>query len=537
MSFRVRIFGCGICTVALVAAIAVIQNRAVDANNPQPAAPETAADKTTAIPDANDTVYFDLAAPLKAAQETENAIRKALEKPIAVKFNETPLNEAIAHIGKLCGVQIDINATALNEEGITLDQPITFTREQPLPAKTVLASMLEPLGLAAAVENELLTIMTVVDVEETLHTCLYDASSLALADFTTDSIADLILSETSGPWMEIDGTGGTVSVFEHLLVIRTTEKVHSETRGTLDVLKTISTSPNKNGTAPLFMSADERKVYRVLSRKVSGDFRETPLKDVAAFLAKLTGVQVKLNETALTEEGIDPNEPVTIKIKDVTLRSALRRISEPLGLTHIIEDGVLKITTEIDAEEIMTTFAFNVRDFAAANYSMETLIEHIQQESSGPWFETDGTGGSINDTLPGFLIIQQTWKNQEEAAMLLDELRALLKKSSPDGKLPKVTRDPKADGLTLKQYHITSLPIEDVRDAITKFVEPNSWRSAGGKGKGDLAIIETKIVIRQSRDVHKKIDKFLYDIGEGFGGGLDLGSGGFGSGGSFFSID
>ena len=85
MSFRVRIFGCGICVAALVAAIAVVQNRSADANNRQPDSPQTVvdatADKTAAKPDASDTVYFDLAAPLKAAQQTEDAKRSRNRSP------------------------------------------------------------------------------------------------------------------------------------------------------------------------------------------------------------------------------------------------------------------------------------------------------------------------------------------------------------------------------------------------------------------------------------------------------------------------
>ena len=98
MSFRVRLFGCGFCIIALVGVIAVVQNRAADTNNPQPQLPQTAADttvaETAAKPDSSDTVYLDLAAPSKAARQTENAIRKAIEKSITAKFDDTPLKDA-----------------------------------------------------------------------------------------------------------------------------------------------------------------------------------------------------------------------------------------------------------------------------------------------------------------------------------------------------------------------------------------------------------------------------------------------------------
>ena len=541
MSFRVRVFGCGICVVALVSAIAVVQNRAADANNPQPAPAQTAADltayQTAAKPDASETVYFDLAAPLKAARETEDAIRKSLEKPITVKFNDTPLKDAVAYIGKQCGVQTFLDVVSLKEAGIIgLDEAVTFSCEQSLPATTVLSEILYPIELAGVIENEALTIIDNPNNEDLEHGLrLYNVSPLVRSGFSVESVADVIQNETSGPWMNVDGTGGTIKGIENVLVVYASQKNNVEIKIILKTLERVGTGSEKNGTVPLLWSSHDRKIYAALASKVSAEFRETSLKDVVAFLTKRVGVNIVLNETALAEEGITPDEPITMEFKDITLKSALGRILRRINLTYVIEGGTVSITTDIDADETFDTFVFNVRDFSNAGYPMDMLIKSIQSATSGPWLDVDGTGGTIDDTLPDFLIIRQTWKNLEEAAFHVDELRSALKKSSPDGKLPKVTRDP--DGLTLKQYHITSLPIEDVRDAISKFVEPNSWKSAGGKGKGDLAIIESKIVIRQSRDVHKKIDKFLQEIGEGFGGGLDLGMGGLGSGGSFFSID
>lgn len=210
MSFRVRFFGCGICIAALVAAIAVVQDRAADANNRQPQAPETTAEttanETSTNPESNDTVYFDLAAPLKAAQQTEDAIRKALEKPITVKFVDTSLKDAVAHIGKLCGVPMGFDVVALEEEGIALDQPITFSREMPLPAEIVLVSLLEPLGLTIDIEDELLKVITEISAEERMDVRLYDLLELKRAGFTVEALAEVIEEETSGPWMNIDGT-------------------------------------------------------------------------------------------------------------------------------------------------------------------------------------------------------------------------------------------------------------------------------------------------------------------------------------------
>jgi hypothetical protein len=49
-------------------------------------------------------------------------------------------------------------------------------------------------------------------------------------------------------------------------------------------------------------------------------------------------------------------------MKGITLRSALRLLLQPLGLTYIIEDEVMKITTQAKADEKTSTRVYPVGD-------------------------------------------------------------------------------------------------------------------------------------------------------------------------------
>jgi len=79
-------------------------------------------------------------------------------------------------------------------------------------------------------------------------------------------------------------------------------------------------------------------------------------------LADYHNIPIIIDETALEEEGIDTQEPINRVLSGITLRSALKIILEPLELTYVIEDEVMKITTEVKAEDILSTRVYPVGD-------------------------------------------------------------------------------------------------------------------------------------------------------------------------------
>ena len=76
-------------------------------------------------------------------------------------------------------------------------------------------------------------------------------------------------------------------------------------------------------------------------------YQETPLSEVVDGLSELTGVNIHLDPRGLSQEGVNSDTPVTINLsKEISLKSALNLILEPLHLSYVIKDEVLKITSE-----------------------------------------------------------------------------------------------------------------------------------------------------------------------------------------------
>ena len=77
------------------------------------------------------------------------------------------------------------------------------------------------------------------------------------------------------------------------------------------------------------------------------EFNGEPLSAVIDYLSKLAEVNVYLDPQGLQQEAVTTDMPVSITLsQEVTLKSALKLILEPLHLSYVIEDEVLKITSE-----------------------------------------------------------------------------------------------------------------------------------------------------------------------------------------------
>ena len=101
------------------------------------------------------------------------------------------------------------------------------------------------------------------------------------------------------------------------------------------------------GGRPRPKSEREIEIQKKLRTPVSLQFTNAPLSQVMNYLAKLAEVNLHLDPTGLTEEGVTNDTPVTINLpSEIMLKSALNLILEPLHLSYVIKDEVLKVTSE-----------------------------------------------------------------------------------------------------------------------------------------------------------------------------------------------
>src|SRR5262249_42000105 len=107
---------------------------------------------------------------------------------------------------------------------------------------------------------------------------------------------------------------------------------------------------------------NEKRIQKALSDTTQVSFTDNPLEEALSYLEDLHKIEIWLDKAALSEEGINTDTQITLVLTGSSLRSALRLMPEPLGLTYIIEDEVMKITTQAKADEKMSTRVYPVAD-------------------------------------------------------------------------------------------------------------------------------------------------------------------------------
>lgn len=107
---------------------------------------------------------------------------------------------------------------------------------------------------------------------------------------------------------------------------------------------------------------NEARIQKALAETTEVSFTDNPLEEAMNYLEDLHHIEIWLDKTALSDEGINSDQQINLVMSGISLRSALRLILEPLGLTYLIEDEVMKITTQAKADEKMSTRVYPVAD-------------------------------------------------------------------------------------------------------------------------------------------------------------------------------
>ncbi|MEK6237203.1 MAG: tetratricopeptide repeat protein, partial [Planctomycetales bacterium] len=167
-----------------------------------------------------------------------------------------------------------------------------------------------------------------------------------------------------------------------------------------------------------------------MKRKVSLEFEETPLTDVAEYLASELGIPIKLNQRALDDAGIAPDSLVSLELSGIPFESALRLMLDPLNCTTLIRDDVLLITTQTEAEEDLSIRIYKVGELVKfveqgeTYYDWDSLVGAITSSvEPNCWDEVGGPGSVQPYANSDALVISTTDAVHRQVETLLRKLR------------------------------------------------------------------------------------------------------------------
>jgi Leucine-rich repeat (LRR) protein len=175
----------------------------------------------------------------------------------------------------------------------------------------------------------------------------------------------------------------------------------------------------------------EEHLHRELDRETKIDVIETPLADVIKDIGKDHEVAVLFDPEGLEEAGVTPDQIITLNLKGISLRSALRTLLEPLHLTYVVRNEAITITSLDCSEARATTQVAPVKSLLAAIGKPEELLAALQTGWGKP-----GRCEPKATIVAGQLVIRGSPRHHQQAEKLIADLYTSLEIPPPTRSSP-----------------------------------------------------------------------------------------------------
>jgi TolA-binding protein len=230
----------------------------------------------------------------------------------------------------------------------------------------------------------------------------------------------------------------------------------------------------KGRSAAVPLTAKEKAIIRALGTTVSVSFKDTKLEDVINYLQTQTGQPILLDKEALKDVEASYDSPVTLNIKGVSLRTVLRRILADLGLTYVVREEAIQVTSAQRARDMMVTRRYYVGDLLAS-----MTPSPIGPANAASYTPVIGASPVIGAAGLPIIPIVSRWNGV--GAFANQQAQNLQAQQNAE---------------QMKQT------IEQLRDMIVNSVDSQTWREHGGGGTITFHAPTMSFLIRQSAEVH-----------------------------------
>ena len=379
-------------------------------------------------------------------------------------FSDSSLREVVAWLQKEPRLVVLLDKKALAEIGVTAAEPVSDRLvESPL---YLLLNRLRSLGLDWYYDDEILYITSREVAQDRAMTLTYNVGSLLDAGFELGRLEDVITSTITPDTWDAVGGNGVVNSLGDVLFVRQNDDVHRQIKALLQALgepgrQTFLNDPTQH-----------LRLRETLRQNVSVDFQDTPLESVAQRLAEVAGIDVRLDVSALRRRTYSGAQPVTLKLLDRSLETALQAVVMDLDLTWVIRDGVLWITSIDEAEAYLKTAVYDVRDLCRDADESQALVRAITSQAEPSSWDDVGGDGSIQYAKPGILVIGHRERVHRKVLQLLETYRSALRSSKP-----RQRRGDDPNEVITVYYRLHANVARDLSTLLPLLVRPESWKS------------------------------------------------------------
>ncbi len=474
---------------------------------------------------------------------------------------------------------------SVTEGGVSKDAPFNFEIDG-LTFEELLNHLSRQLQLAWRVDSGIVQITSPEEVR--YQTRYHDLHKLTTLGNPLTAVVGMVQLAAEN-WEEVSGAPGKTALLGESLIVRQTYQNHRR------IARILAALERQQSVVVSDACSNSDRLAASLRDPSSLEAVATPLEDVIRSLATEHHVPIIVDARALEEEGINPQ--ITLNLKKRSLGTLLGLMLDEHNLTYQIRDGVIRITTKSEADKDLTLVAYNIGGMVADEDEFAHLTEAIVDTTNGSWERRDGSGGALAQ-FGSMLLVKQSDRVHSEIQAMLDHLRR-----SSRGPIVNATASNTKSKMVVKSYRMPKEIATDLRDALRQLVSPESWGIVNDEiptitlissspqlqtvdglvsgGRDEIRVINqsapsvppqkgvasqppagpppaatpssvtsivvrprSTLVIRQTAEVHREIQKFLKNLdvvvesgvpqdanGGFFGGG---GGGGMGGGGGFF---
>ena len=468
-----------------------------------------------------------------------------LTKPVTKDFDEVSLSEVAAWLQEQTGLNVVLDERSLDGAGVLPSEPVT-DRLLDAPLYLML-DRLESIGVGWRLAGGVLYLQKFQE-ESTVQTIQYNIGDLLDQKMKSDELREsLIASVDRSAWENAD-VDSAVVLLGDVLFVRQSPRTHRRVAGWLAALR----KPARRVLVD--DPAQHAPIRAALDQVTSVQFKGQSFSAAVQSLAEKQKIDIRWDRIALKQAKISERVPVNLEVREQSLRTILDIFTAQMGLSWILRDGALWITTKEDAEHATKIAVFDVRDLCRNREECASLQNTIEQQSSPSTWETNGGTAVIAFPASGIMVVSQTEPRLDAVLALLENYRVALRNSKR-----RISPEEDPDRIETRYYRMPTEVAESLERLLPKLVASDTWATAltptaagkilvsrswsqppstlGGNASKETALLKESysvLIVTQTRRVHAEISVVLNKIqhgdveSKGIMGGM--GGGGFGGG-------
>jgi general secretion pathway protein D len=253
-------------------------------------------------------------------------------------------------------------------------------------------------------------------------------------------------------------------------------------------------------------SAAEVAILKKLETQVKPGYRGQPLAVVIDSLAKQADVAIHLDMVGLDQEAVRSDTPVTLSLdQSISLKSALKLLLEPLHLSYVVRDEVLKVTSPRLVKGEIYAVTYPVADLVLPirNFSSDGLgITGALREGYSQVSLRNNLAVNLGPAPAGVIAGSPAADAPIDSASLA-QLQLGGGNSQPaTGSVSSSPFGPQPNGGSGANFNA-------IIDLIQSTVAQDTWDTQGGAGAIRPFETNLSLVVSQTQDVHEEIANLL----------------------------